>query len=164
MLRTGKTWQYRREALPIAEDESNSTARLRPVQDTSIIRETVQLLVAPLIFRCIAFRSRALHSQNWPDSLRKPNWTDTPALGFAACCLRFDPDARKLAIIPLRSSVGESGNHVIALARRCQATSPDAPTKYRELRGGVRLLRFCRHASGVVEKKAKTYATNTQSL
>ena len=73
MLRTGKTWQYRREALPIAEDESSSTARLRPVQATSIIRETVQLLVAPLIFRYIAFRSRALHSQNWPDSLRKPN-------------------------------------------------------------------------------------------
>ena len=89
MLRTGKTWQYRREAMPIAEDESNSTARLRPVQDVSNRRETDQLLVAPLIFRCIAFRSRALHSQNWPDSLRKPNWTDTPALGFAACCLRF---------------------------------------------------------------------------
>jgi len=46
-----------------------STARLRPVQGVSIIRETDQLLVAPLIFRCIAFRSRALHSQNWPDSL-----------------------------------------------------------------------------------------------
>ncbi len=29
---------------------------------------------------------------------------------------------------------------------------------------GLRLLRFCRHASGVVEKKAKTYATNTPSL
>ena len=105
--------------------------------DESIIRETSQLLVAPLIFRCIAFRSRALHSQNWPDSLRKPILTDTPALGFAACCLRFDPDARKLAIIPLRSSGGESGNHVIALARRCQATSPDAPTNNRELRGSV---------------------------
>jgi hypothetical protein len=50
-----------------------STARLRPVQDVRIIRETAQLLVAPLIFRYIAFRSRALHSQNWPDSLRKPN-------------------------------------------------------------------------------------------
>ena len=87
MLRTGKTWQYRREALPIAEDESNSTARLRPVQDTRIIRETDQLLVAPLIFRYIAFRSRALHSQNWPDSLRKPNQSETPALDFTACCL-----------------------------------------------------------------------------
>ena len=28
-------------------------------------------------------------------------------------------------------------NLVIALARRCHATSPDAPTKYRELRGSV---------------------------
>src|ERR1039458_7633066 len=28
----------------------------------------------------------------------------------------------------------------------------------------VRFLRFCRHARGVVEKKAKTYATNTQAL
>jgi len=43
------------------------------MQDISIIRETAQLLVAPLIFRYIAFRSRALHSQNWPDSLRKQN-------------------------------------------------------------------------------------------
>jgi len=59
--------------LPVAEDKSNSIARLRPMQDVSIIRETGQLLVAPLIFRYIAFRSRALHSQNWPDSLRKPN-------------------------------------------------------------------------------------------
>jgi hypothetical protein len=39
MLRTGKTQQYRREALPIAEDTSSSTARLRPVQGTRIIRE-----------------------------------------------------------------------------------------------------------------------------
>ena len=89
MLRTGKTQQYRREALPVAEGKAICTARLRPVQGDSNRRETAQLLVAPLIFRCIAFRSRALHSQNWPDSLRKPNWTDTPALGFAACCLRF---------------------------------------------------------------------------
>ena len=73
MLRTGKTWQYRREALPIAEGKSISIARLRPMQDLRIIRETAQLLVAPLIFRYIAFRSRALHSQNWADSLRKPN-------------------------------------------------------------------------------------------
>jgi len=69
----GQDAALRREALPVAEDESNSTARLRPVPDESIIRETGQLLVAPLIFRYIAFRSRALHSQNWPASLRKPN-------------------------------------------------------------------------------------------
>ena len=29
---------------------------------------------------------------------------------------------------------------------------------------GMRFLRFCRHGGGVVEKKAKTYATNTQTL
>lgn len=48
----GFACQYRREALPIAEDGSNSTAWLRPVQDTSINRETGQLLIAPLIFHC----------------------------------------------------------------------------------------------------------------
>jgi len=52
MLRTGKTWQYRREALPVAEGKAICTASLRPVQATSINRETVQLLVAPLIFHC----------------------------------------------------------------------------------------------------------------
>ena len=65
--------RLRREALPIAEGKAICTARLRPVPGESINRETGQLLVAPLIFRCIAFRSRALHSQNWADSLRKPN-------------------------------------------------------------------------------------------
>jgi len=74
--------------------------------------------------------------RNWPTPLEKPNWTDTPALGFAACCLGC-PRTHQPAIIPLRSSVGESVNLVIALARRCQGTSPDAPTKIRELRGSV---------------------------
>ena len=49
-----------------------STARLCPVQGIRIIRETEQLLLAPLIFRSGCLRSRALHSQNWPDSLGKP--------------------------------------------------------------------------------------------
>jgi len=102
MLRTGKTWQYRREALPIAEEMGNSTARLRPVQGVSNRRETDQLLVAPLIFRCIAFRSRALHSQNWPDSLRKPNLTDTPAIRFTACRLVSPHVPTGAAVIPLR--------------------------------------------------------------
>ena len=61
MLRTGQTQQYRREALPVAEGKAISTARLRPVPDESIIRETGQLLVAPLIFRSGCLRSRALH-------------------------------------------------------------------------------------------------------
>lgn len=37
----------RREASPVAEDMSNSTARLRPVQDLGINREHGQLPVAP---------------------------------------------------------------------------------------------------------------------
>ena len=78
------------------------------MQAVRIIRETAQLLVAPLIFRCIAFRSRALHSQNWPDSLRKPNWSETPALDFTACRLRFPPVAMELAVIPFRSNAGDS--------------------------------------------------------
>ena len=92
----------RREALPIAEDESNSTARLRPVQGVSIIRETGHF--------CTASISQAtLRRTETAGLTAKFILTDTPALGFAACCLRFDPDARKLAIIPLRSSGGESG-------------------------------------------------------
>jgi len=83
----GQDTAIRREALPIAAGKSISIARLRPMQDVSIIRETGQLLVAPLIFRCIAFRSRALHSQNWPASLRKPSLSETPSLDFTACCL-----------------------------------------------------------------------------
>ena len=43
----GQDAALRREALPIAEDESNSTAWLRPVQGVSIIRETDQLIRSP---------------------------------------------------------------------------------------------------------------------
>ena len=78
------------------------------MQDLRIIRETAQLLVAPLIFRYIAFRSRALHSQNWPDSLRKTNLSETPALDFTACRLRFPRVAMELAVMPFRSSAGDS--------------------------------------------------------
>ena len=48
----GQDVAIRREALPIAEGKSISIARLRPMQDVRIIRETGQLLVAPLIFHC----------------------------------------------------------------------------------------------------------------
>ena len=64
------------------------------------------------------------------DTAGKTNWSDTLPLGFAACWSRLPGKTNtQPAIIPLRSSGGESGNHVIALSRRCQATSPDAPTK-----------------------------------
>jgi hypothetical protein len=53
MLRTGKTSAIRREAPPIAESVSNSTARLRPVQGASSNREighfcTASISLAPL--------------------------------------------------------------------------------------------------------------------
>jgi hypothetical protein len=49
----GSACQYRREALPVAEEENNSTARLRPVQATSSSREighfcTASITLAPL--------------------------------------------------------------------------------------------------------------------
>ena len=59
MLRTGKTKQYRREALPIAEDESNSTARLRPVQGVSIMLQD----------RRIFLRSHFVHRYEKPPDL-----------------------------------------------------------------------------------------------
>jgi hypothetical protein len=43
----GQDTALRREASPVAEDTSNSTARLRPVQDHDINREHGQLPVAP---------------------------------------------------------------------------------------------------------------------
>ena len=92
------------------------------MQATSIIRETGQLLVAPLIFRYIAFRSRALHSQNWPNSLRKPNQSETPPLDFTACRLSFPHVATELAVIPFRSSAGDSVE--LALRSRDRAQWP----------------------------------------
>jgi len=68
--------------LPIAEDESNSTARLRPVQATSIIREIGHFCTASIAHAHCG-------GQKQPNSLRKPNLTDTPALGFAACWSRL---------------------------------------------------------------------------
>ena len=44
----GQDAAIRREALPIAEDKSNSTAWLRPVQATSIIRETGHFCTASI--------------------------------------------------------------------------------------------------------------------
>jgi len=98
------------------------------MHDVSIIRETAQLLVAPLIFRYIAFRSRALHSQNWPDSLRKPNQSETPALDFTACRLRFPRVAMELAVMPFRSSGGDS--ELLALRWRDCAGKRSDPAKF----------------------------------
>ena len=50
MLRTGKTWHYQREALPVAEGKAICTARLRPVQDVSNSSKTDGLFFATTSF------------------------------------------------------------------------------------------------------------------
>ena len=53
---------------------------------------------------------RRLRLQNWPTPLEKPNWSETPALDFTACRLRFPRVAMELAVMPFRSSAGDSEN------------------------------------------------------
>ena len=126
---SGQDQQYRREALPVAEEMGISTARLRPVQATSIIREIGHF--------CTASISQAtLRRTETTELTVKTNFDRHPGAGLRGLLSRL-PCTHQPAIIPLRSSGGESGNLVIALPRRCQATSPDAPTKSRELRGSV---------------------------
>ena len=83
----------RREALPIAEDQSNN-------------RITGQPSVAPALAGAARTCARKLSGE--ADARR--NWSDTPPLDFAACRLRFPHVTTELAVIPLRSSGGESEN------------------------------------------------------
>ena len=83
----GQDAVIRREALPIAED--NSTARLCPVQATSIIRETGQLLVASLIFHC---------ASSVPERC-------TPKIGRTHCENQFRPTPRRWASRPAGSGL-----------------------------------------------------------
>ena len=98
-------------------------------QGVSIIREIGHF--------CTASISQAtLRRTETTELTAKNNFDRHPGAGLRGLLSRL-PCTHQPAIIPLRSSGGESGNLVIALPRRCQATSPDAPTKYRELRGDV---------------------------
>ena len=85
-----------------------------------------------------------------------------PGAGLRSLLSR-QPCTHQPAIIPLRSSVGESGNHVIALARRLQGTSPDAPTKSRELRGSVVMQECFRdiHTTHIVRDPPVIYSGRT---
>jgi hypothetical protein len=119
MLRTGKTWQYRREAAPIAEEDSNSTARLRPVQDVSIMLQDRR----PFLRDHFVFRF-----EKPPDLSPRIDWSGHQSNRFTACRWRF-------ALTP------ENARHSAPLIRldagTGRTTSPDAPTKSRELRGSV---------------------------
>jgi hypothetical protein len=82
--------------------QSNSTARLRPVQDAAItVRSAIS---APPPFR-------KLHcgGQKQPNSLVKPNWSDTTAAGCGQVC-RARPCNHRVAAHALRSAVVESEN------------------------------------------------------
>ena len=106
--------------LRISAKHRNMAARLRPAKTAAIwarcfacrpghrhSRETDQLFVASPIFRCIAFRSRSLHSQNRPASLRKPNWSETSSSG---CDPAFEPTLTPFGVArsDLRSAVEDS--------------------------------------------------------
>jgi len=89
-----------------------------------------------------------------------------PGAGLRGLLSQVPPVTMELAIIPLRSSGGESGNLVIALTRRCQATSPDAPTKSRELRGSV-VMQEClpgQNTRAVIFKAAPKTGVRKRSL
>jgi hypothetical protein len=94
-----------------------STARLRPVQATRIIREIGHFCTASI----------SLRRTETTELTAKNNLDRHPGAGLRGLLSRL-PCPHQPAIIPLRSSGGESVNFAIALSRRCQATSPDAPT------------------------------------
>ena len=102
MLRTGKTQQYRREAPPVAEDTSSSTARLRPVQATSIIREigyfcTASITLAPL------------RRTETTELTGKAKTDRDPVVGLRSLLVSAEgKDKNQPAIIPLRSTGGDS--------------------------------------------------------
>jgi len=137
---SGQDQQYRREALPIAEDNSNSTARLRAVQATSIIREIGHF--------CTASISLASLRRTETTELTAKNYFDRhPGAGLRGLLVSAEgTDKSQPAIIPLRASVGESVNHVIALPRRRQER---VQTPRQNIASFAATL-SCRNASGTI--------------
>jgi anti-sigma factor RsiW len=92
MLRTGKTWQYRREALPIAETNGNSTARLRPVQGISNSRGD-----GPAFGRFAGYAPETGRPR-WKKqiSLRPRRWTSRPAVSGSPMLPRNWPSFRSV--------------------------------------------------------------------
>ncbi len=93
----------------------------RPRQDNCNNRETGQLSLIPLIFHCTAFRSRSLHSRNWPTSLIKPNWSDTSPPG----CVRG------LLIAPMQPS-RRSPRTPLCRRRVRMVAVTQSPSRYRD--------------------------------
>jgi len=82
--------------------QSNSTARLRPVQDAAITVRSAISAPPP-------FRKLHCSGQKPPNSLVKPNWSDTTAAGYGQVC-RARPCCHRVAAHALRSAVVESEN------------------------------------------------------
>jgi hypothetical protein len=134
----GQDTALRREAPPVAED--------------------VALTVRSAISAPPSFRKLHCSGQKQPNSLIKPNWSDTPALDFVACCLRFDPATRKLAIIPLRSIGGESEK--LASRWRDDAGKRD-PAKCCWLCGGVGMREHLRLRCSQAARLCLRFASGT---
>lgn len=75
-LRPARTTAIRREASPIAEDTVVARA-VSPGQDDRNSRGDGPTFAA----------LRRLRLRNWPTPLAKPDWSETPSLDSAACCL-----------------------------------------------------------------------------
>jgi hypothetical protein len=80
--------------------QSNSTARLRPVQDAAITVRSAISAPPP-------FRKLHCSGQKQPNSLVKPDWSDTTAAGCGQVC-RARPCCHRVAAHALRSAVVES--------------------------------------------------------
>ena len=80
--------------------QSNSTARLRPVQDAAITVRSAISAPPP-------FRKLHCSGQKQPNSLLKPHWSDTTAAGCGQVC-RARPCTHRVAAHALRSAVVES--------------------------------------------------------
>jgi hypothetical protein len=75
-----------------------------PGQDIGINREHGHFPTATLRWRSISPFGK------WPTSLIKPNWSDTPPVGYTAVCRGF-PFALSPHSLPFRSTSGESETH-----------------------------------------------------
>ena len=97
MLRTGKTQQYgaRRCLSPKAKQYApRGCARCK----------TTAIAVKPISIASL----RCAKLTGFTDGGPNASWSETPALDFTACRLRFPRVAMELAVMPFRSSGGDS--------------------------------------------------------
>jgi len=102
---------------------------------------------------------RRLRLRNWPPPLEKPNQSETPSLDFTACRLRFPHETMELAVIPLRSSGGDSEK--LAPRYRDGARKRSDPVKLlMRLRSGIGMAECFRdiHPTHFVDDPSDIYS------